>query len=560
MRALALAFVLLAPVALATSAAPAGADVIVTLRAPMAFPANAVPLTLFHGFVLRDATDGDVARLAADERVERVDRAVPLSFSAQPRLATRALTQLTRAHDTGLDGAGVTVAIVDSGIDSTHPDLAGRVRANVRLLEGQFLPSPGDPDGHGTHVAGVLAASGAASDGRWTGVAPAAELVGVDISSRFTTASAVLAYDWLLAREDELGVRVVVNAWGRVNDGDAFDPRDPVMRAIDRLADAGVVVVFSASNHGPLPGTLSVEAMHPRVVTVGATDGAGVPVGYSSRGPATSGAVKPDVVAPGDAVVGPRSAQSLPREGDPGALHTVYSGTSQAAPHVAGIVALMLQAEPRLTPDEVADALRASAIDLGPAGPDDATGYGLVDAHDALRIARGAGPDRRNVLVTGGVDRYQESSELPPTAGRGLLGLVQRPEVVWETAFAVKPGAQRLRASAEAPGAQGLDVELAKDGQLVRGGEIERPDAGVWTLRLRGSVPLATSASAIIETELAPQPARALAFDGRALSPAPAPEPQGWTLAVPLGALVVGAVALVVLAAALWPRRPAPGD
>ncbi|HET6403661.1 MAG TPA: S8 family serine peptidase [Candidatus Thermoplasmatota archaeon] len=560
MRALALAWLLLLPtlgVAGAGEAHPRG-DLIVTLREDAPLPARAIPFSFLSGYVLPNATAADAARLAADPRVERVDWARPLAFAAEARLPARAFTQLTRADATGLDGSGVTVAVLDSGIDATHPDLARRVKQNVRLTDGRFGPAVGDPDGHGTHVAGVLAASGDASQGRWTGVAPGVELVGIDITSRFTTSSAVLAYDWLLAHHEELDVRIVVNAWGRVGDGERYDPRDPVLRAIDRLVDRGIVVVFSASNRGPGPGTLSLEAMHPRVVTVGATDAAGLLARYSSRGPVAADTpwTKPDVVAPGDGVVAPRSLQSLPREGDPDPLHTAYSGTSQAAPHVAGIVAMMLQQRPQLTPADVARALRTSAIDLGAPGPDEATGYGLVDAHDALRVAAGLAPERTHILVTGGADRYHDAAPLTPTARRGILDLVTRADVVWETPFPVKPGARQLRVDAAAPGASDLAVELLHAGQLVRASVVDEPAPGVWTLRLRASVPAATTARAVIETDLPPNPARALVFDGGRDEPPPlAAAALDERLVLLGGALSVVGIATLLAAILLWPRR-----
>lgn len=558
--ALLLGLLVVAPSVCAAPEEPAR-DLIVTLRSPMeAPPPGALELALFEGFVLPDATRADAARLLADPRVERVDWAVPLAFSAA--LPTHAFTELTRAESTGLDGAGVTIAVLDSGIDGAHPDLVGRVAQNVKLVEGRFVPALGDADGHGTHVAGIVAASGSSSQGRWHGVAPAATLVGVDISARFTTASAVLAYDWLDTHRAETGVRIVVNAWGRVGQGEPYDPSDPVMRAIDRLVDHDVVVLFSASNHGPRAGTLSLEAQDPRVITVGATDAAAQLMDYSSRGPVSAARpwTKPDVVAPGDGVVGPRSAQSIPHDGDPDALHTTYSGTSQAVPHVAGIVALMLQQDPSLSPEEIAIALRASAIDLGAPGPDDETGYGLVDAHDALRAARGVAPDRTNVLIAGGTERYQDETAAGVAQRRGLLDILARPDVVWETSFPVLAGAERVRVSATAAGAPSVGVELVKDGH-VHGAEVARPEAGVWTARLRASVPVATSARIVVASELPAHPARALQFDGHSGAPAVGEathEPA--RLALPLGLLVLAATIGVLLATALWPRKKAPAE
>ena len=557
MRALVLTALLLLPLVGAQPAEGPRHDLIVTFREGAAVPSEGLPLALLPGFVLLDASGQEEARWLRDPRVERVDRAKPLEWHATPPLPSAASFGLTRVTDAEGTGAGVTVAVVDSGIDATHPDLLGRVRANVRLVDDAFVETPGDRDGHGTHVAGIVAASGASSEGRYRGVAPGAELVGLDISERFTTASAILAYEWLYAHREAFGLDVVVNAWGRVPDGSGYDARDPELRAIERLVASGVVVIFSASNRGPGPSTLSIEAMDPYVITVGSTDVAAQVMDYSGRGPALTGVVKPDLVAPGEAIVGLRSAQALPAADAPDLLHATYSGTSQAAPHVAGIVALMLEARPQLTPQQVADALRTSAIDLGALGPDDSSGYGLVDAVDAIRAARDLDPDRGNVLVAGGTDRYEDALEVPGTPRRTLFDLLGKPDVIWETAFPVKTGTERLRVDASAAGAQGLAVELVKDGRPVQGTELERPEPGVWTMRLRGTLPAASDARMSVESILPPQPERALAFDARQPPPIPrlADDPPADALDRAILLVLASALGGAIAGAALMPRR-----
>lgn len=566
-----LAALLLLP--LAAGAAPvARGDLIVTLREAAVADAAGLPLlSVIPGFVMLDATAADHARLSRDPRIERLDWAVPLELHALA-LPASAHASLTRAAPSQGrdDGAGVTVAVVDSGIDATHPDLLGRVRENVRLEAGAFVPAAGDADGHGTHVAGIVGAR----HERYGGVAPGVELVGIDISERFTTASAILAYDWLYTHREEHGIRVVVNAWGRVGQGEAYDPKDPELRAIDRIVAAGVVVLFSASNHGPGAGTLSVEAMDPHVITVGATDAAGQLAAYSSRGPVNGDAswTKPDVVAPGDAVAGPRSARSLLREGDPDPLHTVYSGTSQAVPHVGGIVARMLQADPDLAPHEVARILRETAIDLGEPGIDSATGWGLVDARDAILTARGQQADRANVLVRGGADTQRDAADLASTSSRSLLDVLSRPQVVWETPVAVKIGATRLAASAQATGARDVSVELVKDGRVSRASVVEDPEPGVWTLRVRATLPLATRVETTATATMPSVPERALQMDGRNTAAAPPAEASAnggsplaqalggeeaaFDLTVLLGSAVVGALVAAAMMPAVRARSP----
>lgn len=551
MRAWWLAIVLLLPLG---AASPPTGDLIVVGTAPA--PPGAIPLSVIDGFVVPDATAALARALAATPGVERVAWAQPLEPHAAP-VRSDTLLGLTRAQTLPDDaGAGVGVAVLDTGIDATHPDLAGRVRANLRLAEGRFVPSVGDLDGHGTHVAGVLAASGASSQGRWRGVAPGVHLVGLDISSRFTTASALLAYDWIYLHHEEYGLRVVVNAWGRIPDGDAYDPRDPTIRAIERVVDEGVVVVFSASNRGPAPGSVSIEAQSPRVLTVGATDAAGLVMPYSARGPAAGGATKPDVVAPGDAVVGLRSAQTAPAAADPDALHRAYSGTSQAAPHVAGIVAAMLARSPDLTPEEVGDMLRASAVDVGAQGIDDASGAGLVDAADAMRLARGDAALRDNVLLAGGIDEQRDASPLAPTSRR-LLGLLAQPALLWETSFAVKPGAESLEIAARVEGASDLRFEAGRGDatEISWRGESTRaqsPAPGVWTLRAYGALPVAADGEALARVTLPPQPERALEPVG---APERADAPGAATSALLVVPAFLVGLGLALLAPALRRRR-----
>lgn len=536
-----LTLVLVLPLPLALASEPEAQDIIVLLKAGTDLaeaPADAHALSVIPALVVPHADAFTRSWLANKAGVLSVEAATPLEFLGDMNL------QLTRADPAPADvsgtpftGRGVTVAIVDSGIDSTHPDLAGRVKANVKLRGGSFVDSPGDMNGHGTHVAGIVAASGASSHGRIRGVAPEAGLVGIDISDHFTTASALLAYDWLFLHKDDYGIRVVVNAWGRVGgDGRAFDPNDAEIRAVDRLVEAGVVVLFSASNHGPALSSLSLEAMDPRVITVGAVDAAAQSVSYSSRGPviSTKGPtwIKPDVVAPGDTILGLKSQEAAPdANSDADAFHRYYSGTSQAVPHVAGIVALMLEANATLRPAGVQDALRESAIDIGERGPDDITGFGLVDARDAVRRALGERPDRGNVLVVGGADTFMDEAQLPAgQAPGGLLGFLGTRSAGWSTQFAVKPNATALTFDV-AWGARvgAVTVTLEKDGVLMgtwtqpnadagRGlvrGRLDAPATGIWTLHAAGGAPTSVSVASKVAVELPANPARAIEFDAR---------------------------------------------
>jgi serine protease AprX len=307
-------------------------------------------------------------------------------------------------------GGNVTVALVDSGIDGTHPAFAGRVLSSVRISRGGLVSADaGDADGHGTHVAGIVAGDGTGSaNERHRGIAPDAKMVGVDISDSFTTTNAVRAFAWISENADRYDIKVVSNSWGREKDDAHYDSADPVIRASDALVESGIVVVFSAGNRGrDGSGTLTTEATNPNVITVGAARASGRVESYSSRGPALDGGgrtlswTKPDVVAPGTAVVSTR-AEALAAEdprSDEERFYTVMNGTSMAAPQVAAAAALLLDMQPSLTPAQVQALLQHTAADLGAAGPDSETGYGMVDVAAALREASFASVGERRIIV-----------------------------------------------------------------------------------------------------------------------------------------------------------------
>lgn len=316
-------------------------------------------------------------------------------------------------------GAGITVALVDSGVDFSHPGFEGRVAADVRIARsGAIEPGRGDPDGHGTHVAGIVAGSGAGSaGGELHGLAPAARLAGVDISEAFTTTSAVRAFEWIHENRAEHGIRVVTNSWGREKDDARYDPDDPVVRASDALVADGLVVVFSAGNRGrDGRATLTSEAMNPNVIAVGASTLGGKPESYSSKGPAIGPRgealswTKPDLVAPGTAVVSTRSRALADGGAGESRYYVMMNGTSMAAPQVAAAAALILDARPELTPDIVAEILRATARDAGPSGPDGETGFGLLDVRAALDAARGVGEREKRIVIERRVPLRAEGS------------------------------------------------------------------------------------------------------------------------------------------------------
>jgi len=325
----------------------------------------------------------------------------------------------------GVTGKGVTVAIVDSGIDFTHPDLAPAMKANLKMSPlgstGPVQPVEGLPDtdtssGHGTHVAGDVAGRGIASNGAYRGSAPGASLVGLGAGEGLTVESkAVLqAYDWILEHHKEDGIRVVNNSFG--GSFQPFNPQEPVNKATKAAADAGLVVVFAQGNDGD-EMTMNNNAEAPWVIAVAAgtqthgitdfTSGgidadvvdanfAANDVAGDPRRPLQLGLYHPSVVALGENVVGTRAAGIVPILGarhdlalpaGQQARYTIMSGTSMASPEACGIVALVLEANPARRPADVKRVVQITARPI-PGVSFFRQGYGNLDPAAAVGLAR----------------------------------------------------------------------------------------------------------------------------------------------------------------------------
>ncbi|MCV0403089.1 MAG: S8 family serine peptidase [Chloroflexi bacterium] len=328
-------------------------------------------------------------------------------------------------------GAGIGVAVIDTGIDSTHPDLASAISYNVvgdpfAADPAVVAPSPTvDTYGHGTHVSSTIAGSGAASGGRFVGVAP-----GATVHSFKTDAGAVLLDGWILTSFDyilshpELGIRVSSNSWGCC-DGADYHPDDPVNVATKALYDASVTVVFAASNSGG-PNTLNPYSASPWVVSVAAGTKDLALADFSSRGRlegpwdrraaqrSDTGIYRPTVTAPGQEIEAAKSSTATLMAGgvDPEyPMYTYADGTSMATPHVAGAVALMLEARPQLTPQHVIDILEGTASDM-PAYEIFEVGMGHLDAFAAVAAAE-KGKVRFPPSVNGRTPQFTQVGEEP---------------------------------------------------------------------------------------------------------------------------------------------------
>ena len=277
-------------------------------------------------------------------------------------------------------GSDVTIAILDTGFDTTHVDLWDKLTAFVDIADG--LEEPYDSDGHGTHVASIAAGWGV-EDPDHRGVAPGAGIVGLRIENQ---SHAIAGYEWILANRAAHDIRVATISFGF---GTATDGTTALERAIDAIWDAGVVAFKSNGNSGPNSGTMTVPAAARGILGIGSLLNPGPTKNgfslseYSSRGPTSDGRIKPDLVAPGESISAADSGT--------GDRYVVFSGTSMAAPFAAGTAALMIAANPSLTPDQTRELLYSTAEDWGADGPDIDYGHGRIQVLDAVEAALRSG-------------------------------------------------------------------------------------------------------------------------------------------------------------------------
>ncbi|WP_168197248.1 S8 family serine peptidase [Kribbella sp. ALI-6-A] len=259
-----------------------------------------------------------------------------------------------KAWQAGFTGKGVKIAVLDTGIDPFHPDVKGRIGATKN-----FTTDPaGDQFGHGTHVASTVAGSGAASGGKYKGVAPDATLLDGKVCDRGGGCpdSAMLAgLQWAAVEQKAAVVNFSIG-------GPDTPEVDPIEAAINRLtAQTGTLFVVAAGNEGPGDGSISSPGSADAALTVGAVDKSDQLAEFSSRGPRVGdGAIKPDVTGPGVDIVAAKAKDAV--IGDPvGPQYLTLSGTSMATPHVAGAAALLAQQHPGWKARELKPAVMASA-------------------------------------------------------------------------------------------------------------------------------------------------------------------------------------------------------
>ncbi len=445
-------------------------------------------------------------------------------------------TMMARNGGMPISGRGVGVVINDSGVDGTHQDIAfGRnLKQNalgstnphaysdlLPIAYVENVPNTDTNSGHGTHVAGTVGGTGAASGGKYEGVAPGADLIGYGSGAALLILDALGGFDYALTHQFEYGIRVVTNSWGTTGD---FDPNDPISIATYLVYKRNIVVTFAAGNEGPGEDTHNPYAQAPWVISVAAGDKQGRLADFSSRGAKGKGGTftldgqtwtwedRPTITAPGVNIISTRAVapvSSLAATDDatmiePAYLpyYTVMSGTSMATPHVAGIVALMLETNPRLTPAEVKQILQQTATNIPGREPWEA-GAGYVNAYAAVDRAY----QSRDYGQTLNMSRRFNSS-VNVSVTRSPFTVDYNPVALASTnryPFTVPPGLTELAARVNAYGLMeqtGNPINLvliAPDGTEYSSGvsllfalypdrtvSVTSPLPGAWTLELRG--------------------------------------------------------------------------
>ena len=490
------------------------------------------------------ATPAEIAALRQRDDVVSIYHNAPLRFfNKEQREVSGAAQVVQNPGDFGkaipYSGRGVTVMVNDSGIDATHEDLklGENVVENVlapqnilaeladiaapgivpmTYLEGQ--PNSDLGSGHGTHCAGTIGGTGERSNGLYRGVAPGADMVGYGSGGVLLILDAVGGLDYAATHQFSFDapIRVTSNSWGSSG---KFDPLNPVNVSTYELYKRGIVSVFAAGNDGPGEDTHNPYAQAPWVVSVGAGEKDGVLTSFSSRGKrGESGTFtmpdgkewtyfnEPTVVATGVDIVSTRAVTGalppLAAEQDAANLapehlpfYTHMSGTSMATPHVSGVIALMLEANPDLTPAQVKAILEETATNMTGRLPWEA-GAGHLNAYAAVAMSQGLRDDygrtvnllrefNANALLAPGGDPVPFEIFFSPVGEVESQSFEVGADVAWVAARAQVDANTIAVVLTDPDGVRyGSSITLPVLGDTAVTGAPGKP--GVWTVTVRG--------------------------------------------------------------------------
>lgn len=271
-------------------------------------------------------------------------------------------------------GKGIGVCILDTGIYE-HIDFTGRIWAFYDFLA--FKRRPYDDNGHGTHVAGLVAGDGTASMGKYRGAAPGCGIIALKVLDRYGNGSqddVLRALRWIREYRQQYRIRVVNISVGTTCNSKRNHAR--LLKSVEQLWDEGVVVVTAAGNQGPRPGSITAPGSSKKVITVGSSDLLEGRSAISGRGPTAECVCKPDIVAPGNKIM-----SCVP--GKPYS-YGVKSGTSMSTPLVTGAIACALEKNPALTNTDIKTMLMNSAEDMGL--PQNLQGWGKFNRRKFLEM------------------------------------------------------------------------------------------------------------------------------------------------------------------------------
>ncbi|MFD5778445.1 S8 family serine peptidase [Streptomyces sp. NPDC126933] len=397
------------------------------------------------------------------------------------------------AWKAGYDGKDVKIAVLDTGVDETHPDLKD---AEVAQQDFSGAGNVVDHFGHGTHVASIAAGSGATSGGAYKGVAPGAKILDgkvLDDSGSGAESGIIAGMQWAA----DQGAKVANLSLGGTDSVEV----DPLEAAVDQLsADRGILFVIAAGNEGPGAGTVGSPGSAAAALTVGAVDREDRIADFSSAGPTADGTLKPDITAPGVDIVAAKAAQG--QIGDPAADgYVAMSGTSMATPHVAGAAAILAQEHPDWTGERIKQTLTASAAP-GPGLTAYQQGTGRTDLARAItqtvvseQTSVGFGqqewPHTDDTPVTKKIT-YRNSGKEPVTLDLALETL--GPDGQPAPAGFFTAGAEQVTVAAGGT----ASVDLTADTRI---GGLDGVYSGAITARTAGGESVRTSFGAVREVE-----------------------------------------------------------
>jgi len=440
--------------------------------------------------------------------------------------------------------------VIDSGVDATHADLAfgPKVIQNVHpvvaagTLPGftpnvsiENVPNTDQTVGHGTHCAGIIGGTGVRSGGAYSGVAPGAKIVGAGLGAGLFVLNAIGAWEYGLANQFRYNIRVVSNSYG--SDG-PFNPSHPLNVASKAAYDRNIAVVFAGGNSGPTKNTYNPYAKAPWVIGVAAGTKEGDLADFSSRGtpreerlanedvnddfdaptitaPGTGRAFETNVSRFSSAIVSTRSTSNLTANGltadadlPPGMIpfYTQISGTSMATPFVAGTIALMLDADPTLSPDEIREILTSTATKM-PGRADWEVGAGYVNSYAAVdkvfNRAKGYAnfQDEKFNAVFGEERPAQQTFNIDfnpalsgPTSANARTFTVETGMNVLDVFANVDTAAEEgtgnlvgIRVTSPSGVRYSTAIDFPVIGSSARQVVVQNPEAGTWTLEVRGA-------------------------------------------------------------------------